>query len=95
MLLANRQQFVRRPLQILTSCSAFLHTSASLKWRNYENERHYEQGEDMFGRTWHGLTYDYRRAKRRFQEVCVSGCALICPVRLVAMPGNAAIRLPT
>ncbi|CAD5228094.1 unnamed protein product [Bursaphelenchus okinawaensis] len=38
------------------------------RWREYENERYYEPGEDVLNRTWHGLTYDYRRSKRRFRE---------------------------
>uniref|UniRef100_A0A1I7SFP6 FAD-dependent oxidoreductase domain-containing protein 1 n=1 Tax=Bursaphelenchus xylophilus TaxID=6326 RepID=A0A1I7SFP6_BURXY len=45
-----------------------IHASAVRKWRDYENERHYEPGEDVFKRVWHGLTYDYRRARRRYAE---------------------------
>lgn len=41
------------------------------RWQKFENERHYEPGEDI-RRVWHGLTYDFRRAARRYREVlCV------------------------
>ncbi|CAI4229323.1 unnamed protein product [Auanema sp. JU1783] len=43
-------------------------TSSAVYWQNYENERHYEPGEDVLNRTWHGLTYDFRRWKRRYLE---------------------------
>ncbi|EYC08778.1 hypothetical protein Y032_0064g3524 [Ancylostoma ceylanicum] len=45
-----------------------IHTSIPSLWQSYENERHYEPGEDALNRTWHGLTYDFRRWKRRYQE---------------------------
>ncbi|KAI6181893.1 putative fad oxidoreductase [Aphelenchoides besseyi] len=51
---------------------AFQQRSLSLTsarfWQKYENERHYEPGEDFLARTWHGLTYDWRRWTRRYQE---------------------------
>uniref|UniRef100_A0A0N4Z5L0 FAD-dependent oxidoreductase domain-containing protein 1 n=1 Tax=Parastrongyloides trichosuri TaxID=131310 RepID=A0A0N4Z5L0_PARTI len=37
-------------------------------WQKFENERHYEPGEDVPGRIWHGLTYDFRRWRRRFND---------------------------
>ncbi|KAL6724782.1 hypothetical protein Aduo_019639 [Ancylostoma duodenale] len=45
-----------------------IHTSIPSLWQSYENERHYEPGEDPLNRTFHGLTYDFRRWKRRYQE---------------------------
>lgn len=38
-------------------------------WQNFENERHYEPGEEFLKRVKHGLTYDFRRAQRRYKEV--------------------------
>lgn len=46
--------------------------SAQRKWKKYENERYYVPGEDIFGRVWHGLTYDVRRWSRRIDEVIFS-----------------------
>ncbi|KJH42878.1 FAD dependent oxidoreductase [Dictyocaulus viviparus] len=43
------------------------HTSPCY-WQNFENERHFEPGEDYLKRTWYGLTYDLRRWKRRYEE---------------------------
>ncbi|VDM77902.1 unnamed protein product [Strongylus vulgaris] len=45
-----------------------IHSTIPSLWQSYENERHYEPGEDALSRTWHGLTYDFRRWKRRYQE---------------------------
>ncbi|ETN85165.1 hypothetical protein RB195_021643 [Necator americanus] len=45
-----------------------IHNSIPSLWQAYDNERHYEPGEDALNRTWHGLTYDFRRWKRRYQE---------------------------
>ncbi|CAJ0603174.1 unnamed protein product [Cylicocyclus nassatus] len=36
--------------------------------QSYENERHYEPGEDALSTTWYGLTYDSRRWKQHSQE---------------------------
>lgn len=44
-------------------------TSKIRCWQNFENERHYEPGEELFKRVKHGLTYDLRRAQRRYKEV--------------------------
>ncbi|KAI6222507.1 putative fad oxidoreductase [Aphelenchoides besseyi] len=55
-----------RTLRLLQQRSLSL-TSARF-WQKYENERHYEPGEDFLARTWHGLTYDWRRWTRRYQE---------------------------
>uniref|UniRef100_A0AC35TSI0 DAO domain-containing protein n=1 Tax=Rhabditophanes sp. KR3021 TaxID=114890 RepID=A0AC35TSI0_9BILA len=52
----------------ILSVSRSLRTTPISAWQNYENERHYEPGEDVMNRTWHGLTYDFRRWKRRFQD---------------------------
>lgn len=46
-----------------------LRLSAVNLWQNFENERHYEPGEEPLKRTWHALTYDFRRWKRRYYEV--------------------------
>ncbi|VDM44965.1 unnamed protein product [Toxocara canis] len=51
----------------VTACVAF-HTSTPRKWQNFENERHFEPGEDVLKRVWHGLTYDFKRWKRRYKE---------------------------
>lgn len=51
------------------SSARFVHTSTPLSWQKFENERHFEPGEDVMKRVWHGLSYDFRRWKRRFQEV--------------------------
>ncbi|VDD87417.1 unnamed protein product [Enterobius vermicularis] len=48
--------------------SAAFHTSTVNRWQDFENERHYEPGEDVMKRVWHGLTYDIRRWKRRYNE---------------------------
>ncbi|VDM60565.1 unnamed protein product [Angiostrongylus costaricensis] len=47
-----------------------IHFSIPSHWQTFENERHYEPGEDYLKRTWHGLTYDFRRWRRRYEEVC-------------------------
>ena len=49
--------------------TASLHTTTCCSWQKFENERHFEPGEDILGRTWHGLTYDWRRWRRRYYEV--------------------------
>ncbi|CAB3405883.1 unnamed protein product [Caenorhabditis bovis] len=54
-----------RPWLINSRC---LQTTRVDCWQNFENERHYEPGEDVMKRVWHGLTYDFRRWKRRYQE---------------------------
>uniref|UniRef100_A0A158R5J2 FAD-dependent oxidoreductase domain-containing protein 1 n=1 Tax=Syphacia muris TaxID=451379 RepID=A0A158R5J2_9BILA len=53
--------------QLLRSLT-FFHTSSSFRWQDFENERHYEPGEDVRKRVWHALTYDFRRWKRRYKE---------------------------
>ncbi|KAE9419395.1 hypothetical protein Angca_003329, partial [Angiostrongylus cantonensis] len=45
-----------------------IHFSIPSNWQTFENERHYEPGEDYLKRTWHGLTYDFRRWRRRYEE---------------------------
>ncbi|EFO93823.1 hypothetical protein CRE_12628 [Caenorhabditis remanei] len=50
------------------SSSRLIHITAPVSWQRFENERHFEPGEDVMKRVWHGLTYDFRRWKRRFQE---------------------------
>ncbi|XGW16336.1 hypothetical protein V3C99_001641 [Haemonchus contortus] len=56
---------IRRELAHSSRC---IHSSIPCLWQTFENERHYEPGEDYLKRTWHGLTYDFRRWKRRYQE---------------------------
>lgn len=51
-----------------TSCRTAFHTSSVSGWQDFENERHFEPGEDVMKRVWHGLTYDFRRWKRRYKE---------------------------
>jgi FAD-dependent oxidoreductase domain-containing protein 1 len=50
------------------SCSniRYFQTSSIRKWEKYENERYYAPGEDPLKRVWHGLTYDFKRWKRRY-----------------------------
>ena len=48
--------------------SRLLQTSSVKLWEKYDNERHYEPGEDPMGRLWHGLTYDFRRWKTRYNK---------------------------
>uniref|UniRef100_A0A1I7X9M2 Glycosyl-4,4'-diaponeurosporenoate acyltransferase n=1 Tax=Heterorhabditis bacteriophora TaxID=37862 RepID=A0A1I7X9M2_HETBA len=55
----------------LSSPVRYIQTTCTQYWQNFENERHFEPGEDVLKRTWHGLTYDFKRWKRRYQEVCV------------------------
>lgn len=43
-----------------------IHTTAINCWDKYENERYYAPGDDPLKRAWHGLTYDFRRWKRRY-----------------------------
>ena len=62
-----QQQLCQRLVRI--SCSRYISTTSPQLWKNYENERHYEPGEDVLKRVWHGLTYDFRRWKRRYNEV--------------------------
>ncbi|KAK0404837.1 hypothetical protein QR680_017657 [Steinernema hermaphroditum] len=59
---------IRAPLVRLAVQKRLLHTTNVLGWQKYENERHFEPGEDVPKRVWHGLTYDFRRWKRRFNE---------------------------
>uniref|UniRef100_A0A915EPK4 FAD-dependent oxidoreductase domain-containing protein 1 n=1 Tax=Ditylenchus dipsaci TaxID=166011 RepID=A0A915EPK4_9BILA len=42
--------------------------SCSRPWQNYENSTKYDPGEDIFQRMKDGLLYDFRRAKRRYNE---------------------------
>ncbi|VDM97124.1 unnamed protein product [Onchocerca ochengi] len=35
---------------------------------NFENERHFEPGEDVLKRMWYALKYDVKRWKRRWKE---------------------------
>lgn len=62
----------------MLSCKNFLFFALSARhlsttpvrfWQNFENERHFEPGEELFKRVNHGLTYDFRRARRRYKEV--------------------------
>lgn len=53
----------------ITGNTRSLHISAINLWQNYENERHFQRGEEAFRRVKHGLTYDFRRASRRYKEV--------------------------
>ncbi|KAE9550122.1 hypothetical protein FO519_006659 [Halicephalobus sp. NKZ332] len=46
----------------------FLQNTSVRLWEKYDNERHYEPGEDPMGRLWHGLTYDFRRWKTRYNK---------------------------
>lgn len=36
---------------------------------DFENERHFEPGEDVLKRMWYALKYDVKRWKRRWKEV--------------------------
>ncbi|TKR81396.1 hypothetical protein L596_015270 [Steinernema carpocapsae] len=57
------------PLALLAAQRRLLHsTTGTFTWKKFENERHYEPGEDVPKRVWHGLTYDFRRWKRRYEE---------------------------
>ncbi|GMR33894.1 hypothetical protein PMAYCL1PPCAC_04089 [Pristionchus mayeri] len=66
--MALAQQRLLRLASVASSSTRTLHFSAIRAWQGFENERHYEPGEDVLKRTWHGLTYDFRRWKRRYQE---------------------------
>lgn len=74
----------------IRQCFRCIQTTAPIRWQGFENERHYEPGEDFMKRTWHGLAYDFRRWKRRYQEVrflkYISPCFEI--LRLIARHKN-------
>lgn len=47
----------------------YFQTSFIRCWQKFENERYFTPGEEVLKRVKHGLTYDFRRATRRYKEV--------------------------
>ncbi|CAJ0575364.1 unnamed protein product, partial [Mesorhabditis spiculigera] len=66
----GRVEVLKGPLHYLrvAGSRSALSLSSKQAWQGYENERHYEPGEEPLKRTWHGLSYDFRRWARRFDE---------------------------
>ncbi|VDO30105.1 unnamed protein product [Onchocerca flexuosa] len=62
-ILASFHQLI--PLRINAAC---FHTTPLIRWQNFENERHFEPGEDVLKRMWYALKYDVKRWKRRWKE---------------------------
>uniref|UniRef100_A0A0K0FYA2 FAD-dependent oxidoreductase domain-containing protein 1 n=1 Tax=Strongyloides venezuelensis TaxID=75913 RepID=A0A0K0FYA2_STRVS len=62
--------FFLNPIKSHTSniCYRSLQTTQVQYWQRYENDRHYEPGEDVPGRVMHGLSYDLKRWRRRFND---------------------------
>ncbi|KAM3727299.1 FAD-dependent oxidoreductase domain-containing protein [Dirofilaria immitis] len=48
--------------------ATYIHTTSLIRWQNFENERHFEPGEDILKRMWYALKYDVKRWKRRWKE---------------------------
>uniref|UniRef100_A0A7E4V1K9 FAD-dependent oxidoreductase domain-containing protein 1 n=1 Tax=Panagrellus redivivus TaxID=6233 RepID=A0A7E4V1K9_PANRE len=64
---ASRHLIRLQPLPQLPR-SRHIHATTLCAWEKYDNERHFEPGEDVLKRVWHGLTYDVKRWKRRYQQ---------------------------
>ena len=57
---------------VFANSSRFLSFSQPRNWQTYENERYFgyePSAEEPWKRIKHGLTYDLRRAARRYREV--------------------------
>jgi hypothetical protein len=57
---------------IITNFSRYLSFSQQKLWQKYENERYFNyepMAEEPWKRIKHGITYDLRRAARRYKEV--------------------------
>ncbi|KAL3088790.1 hypothetical protein niasHT_023138 [Heterodera trifolii] len=66
--IVNQRILQTHVLNFASTSSRFLSFTQCKHWQPYENERYFEPGQEFWDRGKHILTYEFRRAARRYRE---------------------------